>query len=359
MAVFSGEVGLQFTTHLASRYSIPQWVELAALAQRHKFTQLWVNDNLGHRNIFVLLAAIASKVPIKLGTAILVPYFRNPVDTADALAALSECMDGREISVGIARGDYAQAGNQLHMIKPIAMVKQTVECLNRLLQGEAVRYGDYPVLSEFFRLRCDAHIRLGFAPRSPILFYCGGNGPRIMEIAGRIMDGVLIGGFFIPLVRSGRLAGLLERAELGRKIAGRAAPLRKVCEINVSIAHDCEEARNFPKRYIAHMLVVLEAMGFSDQEFESLGIDRRRVIQIKEAFEAGGTIEQVSALISDHMVDIGFIAGTPSECIGRLEEMCGYAQKYGFDQICLSKLGPRYDEAIPVLSRDLLPLIAQ
>jgi hypothetical protein len=107
------------------------------------------------------------------------------------------------------------------------------------------------------------------------------------------------------------------------------------------------------------MLVVLEAMGFSDQEFESLGIDRRRVIQIKEAFEAGGTIEQVSALISDHMVDIGFIAGTPSECIGRLEEMCGYAQKYGFDQICLSKLGPRYDEAIPVLSRDLLPLIAQ
>jgi DNA helicase IV len=29
MAVYRGEVGLQFTTHLAKRYSVPQWVELA------------------------------------------------------------------------------------------------------------------------------------------------------------------------------------------------------------------------------------------------------------------------------------------------------------------------------------------
>lgn len=87
MAVFNGEVGLQFTAHIANHYTVPQWIEIAALAQRHNFSQLWVNDNLGHRNIFVILAAIAARVLVKLGTAILVPYFRNPVDTADALAA--------------------------------------------------------------------------------------------------------------------------------------------------------------------------------------------------------------------------------------------------------------------------------
>ena len=136
MAVYRGEVGLQFTTHLAKHYTVPQWVELAEYAQRNGFSQLWINDNLGHRNIFVLLTAIAAKVPIKLGTAILVPYFRNPIDTADAFASLSELMGGREISVGIARGDYAQAGNQIHMIKPIGMVKETVECLKSLLRGD-------------------------------------------------------------------------------------------------------------------------------------------------------------------------------------------------------------------------------
>src|SRR5512142_2191372 len=118
MAFFKGEVGLQFTTHIANRYTVPQWVELADLARSHGADQVWVNDNMGHRNVFVILAAIASKVPIKLGTAILVPYFRNPIDTADALASISELMDGRELSVGIARGDYAQAGNQIRMTKP-------------------------------------------------------------------------------------------------------------------------------------------------------------------------------------------------------------------------------------------------
>jgi len=196
-----------------------------------------------------------------------------------------------------------------------------------------VKYSDYPVLAEFFKLRTESSIRLGFEPKWPILFYTGGNGPRIMEIAGRVMDGVLIGGFFIPLVRSGKLAGLLEKAERGRKDAGLQAALRKVCEINISVSNDYNTARTFPKRYIAHMLVVLEAMGFSDEEFNALGVDRKTVIQIKEAFVVGG--------------------------IKRLEEMCAYAHQFGFDQICLAKLGPDYEEAITVLSRDLLPGIVQ
>jgi hypothetical protein len=29
MAAYSGEVGLQFTTHIANHYTVPQWVELA------------------------------------------------------------------------------------------------------------------------------------------------------------------------------------------------------------------------------------------------------------------------------------------------------------------------------------------
>ncbi len=121
MAIFQGEIGLQFTTHIASRYTVPQWVELAELAHENNFSQIWVNDNLGHRNVFVILTAIASRVPIKLGTAILVPYFRNPIDTADSLAALSELTGAREISVGIARGDYAQAGHQIRMVRPISI----------------------------------------------------------------------------------------------------------------------------------------------------------------------------------------------------------------------------------------------
>ena len=355
MSIFNGEIGLQFTTHLASSYSVRDWVELARLAQKSHFDQVWVNDNLGHRNIFVLLTAIASKIPIKLGTAILVPYFRNPVDTADALASLSELMDGREISVGIARGDYAQAGHQVRMEKPLAIVRETVEMLKLLFEGRSAHYSEFPALSAFYNLQQAAKIRLGFSPKSPILFYSGGNGPKIMEIAGRVMDGVLIGGFFISLVRAGKLAAVLEKAERGRLERQPNRKLRKVCEINISVSHDYEKAREFPKRYITHMLMVLDAMGFTADEFSSLGVNPGAVRNIKQMFEEGKTIEEAASLVTDGMVDAGFIAGKPKDCIEKVEEMCTHAANYGFDQVCFAKLGPDYNEAIEILGNELLP----
>jgi alkanesulfonate monooxygenase SsuD/methylene tetrahydromethanopterin reductase-like flavin-dependent oxidoreductase (luciferase family) len=359
MALYSGEVGLQFTTHIANHYTVPQWIELAELAHKRNFDQLWVNDNLGYRNVFVILTAIASRVPIKLGTAILVPYFRNPVDTADAFAALSELVGSREISVGIARGDYAQAGNQINLVKPIGMVKETVHCIKSLFEGKTICYRDYPVLSSFYQLRKDSRMHLRFSPKAPVRFYSGGNGPKIMRIAGQLMDGVLIGGFFIPLVRSGKLRQLLQAAELGGTESNRQTNLRKVCEINVSVSNDYERARIFPKRYIAHMLLVLDALGFSDAEFGALNIDPEAVKKIKAAFAAGGSIEDVAPMITDAMVDAGFIVGRPRDCVEKLQEMCSYAQDYGFDQICLAKLGPDYKEAITVLAEEILPSIVQ
>src|SRR5262249_8701385 len=109
------------------------------------------------------------------------------------------------------------------------------------------------------------------------------------------------------------------------------------------------------RRYIAHMVLVLDAMGFSDAEFSSLGIDPQIVKRVKQAFVDGQTIETVAPLISDSMLDAGFIAGTPAQCRPALEEMCARAQEYGFDQICLAKLGPDYGESIRILAEDLLP----
>lgn len=357
MTVFQGEIGLQFTTHIANHYTVPEWVQMAKLAHQHCFDQVWVNDNLGHRNVFVILSAIASQVPIKLGTAILVPYFRNPVDTADAFASLSELVDGREISVGIARGDYAQAGHQIQMVKPVSMVRETVQFLKRLFQGDTVEYRDYPVLSSFYKLNDTAKMRLGFVPQSPIRFYCGGMGPKIMEVAGRVMDGILLGGFFIPLARSGKLQGFIEIAERANREKHTQGKLKKVCEINISVSRDYERAREFPKRYIAHMLLVLDALGFTDEEFAHLGVDPRGVSKIKEAFEDGKTIVEVASLVSDSMVDAGFIAGSPRECEEKLKEMCRYAAEYGFDQVCFAKLGPDYEESIKILAQDLIPSV--
>ena len=196
------------------------------------------------------------------------------------------------------------------------MVKETVECLKSL---SARRHGSIRRLSGRCRSSSTcARIRASNwgLPRSRrFYFISGGNGPtnygNRRPRDGRRSDRRF---FYTSGAKrqTRRTAGKNRARENG---CGSPNDIKKVCEINISVSSDYEKARNFPKRYIAHMLVVLEAMGFSNEEFQALGVERETVIQIKQAFETGGTIEQVSALISDEMVDVGFIAGTPRDCV--------------------------------------------
>ncbi len=170
MTKFSGDIGLQFTIHIANEYPVPKIVDLTKVALDQGFDQVWVNDNLCHRNIFVVLAAIASQVPIRLGSAILVPYFRNPVDLADSIASLTELTDGRELSIGIARGAHAIAGNQVTAEKPLATVRETVASVKALISGETVTYKDYPNVGSYFHLNPDWEFKLEFDTQATVRF---------------------------------------------------------------------------------------------------------------------------------------------------------------------------------------------
>jgi alkanesulfonate monooxygenase SsuD/methylene tetrahydromethanopterin reductase-like flavin-dependent oxidoreductase (luciferase family) len=355
MTSFTGEFGLQFTLHIASNYTAPEIVEHARLGHELGFSQIWVNDNLRYRQQYVVLTAIAAQVPISLGTAVTVPYFRNPVDFADTLATLSEFADGREISVGISRGDLSIVGNQLTMRKPIAMVRETVAMSTALLAGERVCFGDYPALAEFYHLLPDAGIALAYRPRSPIRFYTGSNGPRLMAIAGRIMDGVLFSGLYITYVKLGRIPELLAPAEEAGRQAGRTAPFRKVAEVNVSVSQDRAQAREFPRKYAAHAMVVLDSIGVTDEQLARLGIRRAEIQGLKDYWATGATVEEVALTVTDAMVDACFVAGTPEEVADGLAPVLEAAAEQGIDQVLLSKLGPDYAQAIEQLSRAVRP----
>ena len=354
MTTFQGELGLQFTIHIARQYTVPELVGLADLAHGCGFDQVWVNDNLGHRNIFVVLAAMASKVPIKLGTAILVPYFRNPVDLADSIAAVTEMTEGRELSIGIARGAVAIAGMQTDPQKPLATVRETVASVQALLAGETVAFRDYSQIASYFHLNPDWEFRLGFSPKAPVRFYSGGNGPRILDIAGRIMDGVLIGGYYIPLVLTSRLESVLGSA---RAVATEAQPgkiMFDTCELNVSISRDRDRALQFAKPYVSHMLITLRAMGFSDDEYHIIGVEPGLVGTLKDAFDNGASVQDAAAMIPDSAVASCFVAGRPEECRDQILELMEQSERLAFGQISFSKLGPDYTEAITLLREEVL-----
>ncbi len=86
------ETGIQFHLPTYAHVPLPHLVELAQKAGSRGVGQIWVTDNLRSRNSFVVLAALACGIKVKLGSAITVQYFRNSVDLADMVASVSELM---------------------------------------------------------------------------------------------------------------------------------------------------------------------------------------------------------------------------------------------------------------------------
>jgi 5,10-methylenetetrahydromethanopterin reductase len=353
---FSGEWGIKFALQTAPHYAVPDLVRLAQLAEALGFKQIWVNDNLCQRNVFVALAAVAATVPIKLGTSIITPYFRNPVDLADSLAALAELAGGRELSVGIARGDVNYAGQQIEMPKPMAMVRETTLALKALLGGQSIVFQDYPTAAAYHNIRPQQEFHLAFAPPNTIRFYSGGNGPKILQVAGEIMDGALIGNHYIPLVRSGRLDALLQIERQSAKATQPGKILFDIAELDISVSRDRQHAIQFARPYAARIIMALESMGFTHGEICRLGIEPGLGKVLRQACGGEASLGEAAALLPDHAVASCFVVGTPEQCRDQLAPLLAAAERYNLGQISFTKLGPDYDDAIHLLRRQVLPL---
>jgi alkanesulfonate monooxygenase SsuD/methylene tetrahydromethanopterin reductase-like flavin-dependent oxidoreductase (luciferase family) len=287
----------------------------------------------------------------------MVPYFHNPLDMADSFAALSELCEGGEISIGIARGDLGQSPQHVQAHKPIAMVSETTRLLRRALAGEEFPYSDFPFLSEFYRLNPKGKFQLAFKPRTRFKFYGGGNGLQALRLCGRIMDGLISSGTYIPMLKAGRLEAMLAAADSAARAVEPGKCLHKVCELNVSIAANREQALDFPRRQVAHSILQWEALGFTPEEYAKMGVAREQVLKLKEAFESGATVEQAATLVTDHMVRCYYAAGKPEEVRDQIIELVGAAGRLGYDHVAFAKLGPDYDEAIKLLAEQVVPAL--
>ena len=347
--------GLQFTTHLANDHSVQELVRLASVAQTRGMYQIWVNDNAGYRSQTVILSAMAALVPIRVGTAIMVPYFHHPVDEAAALITLAELAEGREISVGIARGDIGQAAQHVRQDKPVSMVEQYARFLRLAVSGESVPYSDFPLLCDYFNLNSDGRFQSRIAAPGPVSFFGGGVGPLALAATGRSMDGLLSSGTFLPLARVGRLSDMHATAEAAAQATQPDKRLRKVCELNVSLSSDRAAAVEFPKRQASHSVLQWEKLGFTDEEYAKLGVRRSEVHALQEHYRAGGSVEDAAALVTDEMLRACYLAGRPEDVADDLRTYSALAVELGYEQIIFAKLGPHYGEALDLLTKELVP----
>jgi alkanesulfonate monooxygenase SsuD/methylene tetrahydromethanopterin reductase-like flavin-dependent oxidoreductase (luciferase family) len=316
-------------------------------------TQIWVTDNLNNRNPFVALSAIAGSLPVDLGLAVLVPYFHNPLEIAGASAALNELMDGRELSVGIARGNQSTS-SFIDTPKPVTFVRETAESVKRLLRGEEVTFDRYPALANYFHLVPEAPLKLGFTAPDSIRLYCGGNGPLSLKVGGECMDGLIFGGTFQAVGLTGQLPSLIQTFDEAG--AGRG-PLPKVAEIKLSVAKDHRAARSFVANSAGTRILSLRHRGYSNEAIAAAGVPEAELDRFELGWKAGASREELASLVTDSMIDAIFVAGDPAYCRERMKAVRQLACDNGFEQLMFSELGPDPEEGLRLLSSELLPTL--
>lgn len=148
------------------------------------YDHLWLTDSSLHsRNPYVYLTLAARRTSrIRLGTAVTNPVTRHPAITAVAIASLDEVAGGRAI-LGIGAGDRPLQSLGLDPA-PLSNLGETVTGIRSLLRNETVN-----VAGKHVQLH-DAHLR--FEARQDIEIFVSASGPKTLEFAGRMADGVIL-----------------------------------------------------------------------------------------------------------------------------------------------------------------------
>lgn len=348
--------GVQLHLSVLRTVPLPELISLGKLAVAGGVTQLWVTDNLNNRHAFTVLAALAREIPVDLGTAVLVQYFHNPVDVAGAAAAISEIMDGRELSLGIARGNQSTS-SLVETPRPVSMLRETAQSVGRLLAGEKVTFAEYPTLASYFHLQPTFPFRLSFTPPTSVRLYCGGNSPRSLAVGGEFMDGLIFGGTFQAVGLTGRLPSLLQIFDAAARKAGRPGRPPKVAEIKLSISRDQKAAREFAAHSAGTRILSLRERGFTDEEIAQAGVSPQDLDRFEKARREGASREKLLGLITDEMIDAVFVAGDPEYCRERMVAVCTLARDNGFEQLMFSEFGPNPKEGLQLLCDELLPAL--
>lgn len=300
--------------------------EIEGLGYRH----LWITDSSLHtRNCYVQLAVAAMTTShLVIGTAVTNPLTRHPAITATALATLDELSGGRAV-LGIGAGDRPLLELGLQP-SSVANLEAAVESIRRLWAG-AHTDAD----ADGFVLR-DAHLR--FEARSEIPVYISASGPRTLELAGRIADGViLLVGLFPDGVR-----WAVEQVARGARSAGRPKPNTIVFAYGAIDEDRCwalEQARSIAAWFPQTQPGICRMAGMSDAQIQ----------EVRRAY-AGGEFQEAAAaaaLLPDDFVRSVALAGTEQEARSVIETTLDA----GADAVHLFPLGQRRMETVRAFAR--------
>ncbi|MHB8293097.1 MAG: LLM class flavin-dependent oxidoreductase [Acidimicrobiales bacterium] len=297
--------------YLQDAHPIREGMRLAAYAEAHAFSGVWQAESRLVREATVPMAAyLACTERITVGSGVVNNWTRNPALLASTFSTLDDLAPGRVV-LGIgAWWDPLAAKVGIDRSRPLRAMRETVEAVRALLANETVTYH-----GEFVHLD-GVELDYVHQERRPkeVPIYIGATGIAMMELAGRIADGVVLNYLVPPAYND----GAMERLAAGAKKAGRDLsaidrPQLVVCSLDEDRSAAIDAARLLVTQYLGQQPHIMKASGVPEALLE----------EIATVLTWPATLEQVTAaarLVPDDVVQMVTAAGTPAECREKVAE---------------------------------------
>lgn len=331
--------------------TIREVTQAARAAEAGGFTHVWTLDSplLAGRLMdpYVTLSACAGTTSrVRLGVAVTNAVSRHPLATACAALSLDEIAEGRAI-LGIGAGDSAlrtvgMAPADAHGTRRARrdQLRETLNLLRAILAGEAVTLGE-----RRFQLA---------TPRRPVPIYVAATGPRMLELAGEVADGVII--------QVGIHRDCVEHAlaHIGRGAAraGRdPARIDIVCSTFTAMGDDrrlaIDRARPLAAWFYAVAPELVEMAGVRVTQRQPM---RAVFPDISHAADHQEAMAEARTYVADEAVEKLCLVGSAAECAERIRALAGLGVRQVFLRHYLTYQIPW--ELIEVTARELIPALA-
>jgi 5,10-methylenetetrahydromethanopterin reductase len=276
-----------------------KFVELVKVAEDGGFDYIWVADtSLYNRDAYayLTLAAVETR-QAKLGPNCTHPYTRNPAVNFNIVATLDEISHGRAImNLGAGGGTMKELG---YKVAPVKDVREMIVLGRTLLAGGALDGTIQGLQVKGATLR--------FTPRKELPIYLTASGPRMLQLAGELCDGVV----FMAGIDPSCVRLAVDNVQRGAQAAGRSiADLDLACCVFGTLDTDRVTARNACRAIAAWFVQSQPAF------VEVAGIPSGQTQAIKEAFSGsahGPEAKRAAALVTDDMIDKFTLAGNVAD----------------------------------------------
>jgi 5,10-methylenetetrahydromethanopterin reductase len=300
------------------------------------FHHVWITDHYNNRNVYSTMTDIAYNTNrILIGSAVTNPYVCNPVWTSTAIFTIDEISGGRAI-FGIGAGDKMTLNAiGIKWERPLTAVRESVEIFKQLNETKKCAFH-----GKFFDI---PKAKIKKKPSHAVPVYIGAQGPKMLKLSAALADGVLVNASH-PRDFEPAVAALKD----GAKEAGRTISDIDVAAYTSFSIHKKRDKAVKKARIVAGAI----AAGSPDFVLKRHGIEEETAQDIVTMVSNQDFKTMKEGGVPDHVVEAFSIAGTPDDCVEKIEAL----GKVGVTQIVTGMpLGKSKTDAIKLIRKKVIP----